>query len=99
IFAASMSAGEMLKIPVPFPLPTAPPEKNVYFPDLPPGFFISMSYSGLLLKYGVCAEPFRFPKVARVLPEDMDKLRAVATRLRDAYFFTKEINIATIRRS
>jgi hypothetical protein len=38
------------------------------------------------------------PRIARVPEEELDKLRNAATRLRDAYFFTKEINIATFRR-
>jgi hypothetical protein len=52
----------------------------------------------LLLKYGMTVEPFRIPRIARVPEEELDKLRNAATRLRDAYFFTKEINIATFRR-
>lgn len=98
IFAASMSAGEMFKIPIPVTLPIAAEEKLVLFPDEPPGSIISLGMGSLLLKYGTVAEPFRLPRVARVPQEELGKLREVAIKLRDAYFFTKEINIATLRR-
>lgn len=98
IFAASMSAGEMFKIPIPRTLPDAPPEKRVLFPEDPPGTIFSLGMGSLLLKYGMVAEPFRIPRIARVPEEELDKLRNVAQKLREAYFFTKEINIATLRR-
>ena len=98
IFAASMSAGEMFKVPIPFTLPDAPAGKLVPFPDQPPGTLFSLGWGSLLLKYGIVVEPFRLPVLGRVLEEDLDKLRMVAMKLRDAYFFTKEVNIATLRR-
>jgi len=98
IFAASMSAGEMFKIPIRRALPPAPPEKLRFFPEEPPGTLFSLGMGSLLLKYGNVAEPFRIPVIARVPKEGLDKLRNAATKLRDAYFFTKEINIATFRR-
>jgi len=98
IFAASMSAGEMFKIPIPATLSGAPPEKLVLFPEEPPGTIIPRRMSNLLLKYGTVAEPFMSPVLARVPPEALGKLRDVAQKLRDAYFFTKEVNIATLRR-
>jgi hypothetical protein len=98
IFAASMSAGEMFKIPIRRALPLAPPEKLRLFPEEPPGILFSLNVGSLLLKYGTVAEPFMIPRIARVPEEELDKLRNAATRLRDAYFFTKEINIATFRR-
>ncbi len=51
-----------------------------------------------MLIYGTVVEPFRLPRIAKVLEEELDKLRNVAVKLRDAYFYTKEINIATLRR-
>jgi len=98
IFAASMSAGEMFKIPMRRSLPLAPPEKLRLFPEEPPGTLFSLSMGSLLLKYGTVAEPFRIPRIARVPEEELGKLREVAGKLREAYFFTKEINIATFRR-
>lgn len=98
IFAASMSAGEMFKIPLPFPLPTLPPEKCPYFPTLPPGTIVQLPYGGIMLKYGVCAEPFQVPELAKVMPADMPKLIQASIKLRDAYFFTKVVNICTISR-
>jgi len=97
VFAASMSAGEMFKIPIPITLPTGSPEKLVLFPDEPVGSIISLGMGSLLLKYGIVAEPFRVPRLARVPQEELGKFIEVAFRLRDAYFFTKEINIATLR--
>ncbi len=99
IFAASMSAGEMFKVPVPFILPLAPPEKCAFFPDVPPGSIVVLPYGGIMLKYGICAEPFRLPLFATVLAEDMPSLYTVSIKLRDAYFFTKEIIIANIARA
>ena len=98
IFAASMSAGEMFKIPIPVTLPTAPQEKLMPFPNEPLGSIISLGMGSLLLKYGTVAEPFMVPRLARVPQEELDKLRNVAMKLRDAYFFTKAVNIATLRR-
>jgi len=98
IFAASMSAGEMLKIPIPITLPEAPPEKCVLFTDQPPGTVISYGMGVLLLRYGTVAEPFMKPRVMMIPKEEQDKLWNVARRLRDAYFFTKEVNVATLRR-
>ncbi len=98
IFAASMSAGEMFKIPIRRALPPAPPEKLRLFPEEPPGTLFLLNVGSLLLKYGTVAEPFMMPRIARVPEEELDKLRNAATKLRDAYFFTKEINIATFRR-
>lgn len=98
ILAASMSAGEMFKIPIPVTLPGAPQEKLVLFPDEPLGSIISLGMGSLLLKYGTVVEPFRVPRLARVPQEELEKLRNVAIKLRDAYFFTKEVNIATLRR-
>jgi len=98
IFAASMSAGEMFKIPIRRALPPAPPEKLRPFPEEPPGTLSLLNVGSLLLKYGTVAEPFRIPRIARVPEEELDKLRNAAVKLRDAYFFTKEINIATFRR-
>jgi hypothetical protein len=98
IFAASMSAGEMFKIPLPFPLPTLPPDKCPAFPTLPAGTIVQLPYGGIMLKYGVCAEPFQVPELAKVMPEDMPKLIQASIKLRDAYFFTKVVNICTISR-
>jgi len=98
IFAASMSAGEMFKIPIRRALPPAPPEKLRFFPEEPPGTLFLLNVGSLLLKYGTVAEPFRIPRIARVPDEELNKLRNAATKLRDAYFFTKEINIATFKR-
>ena len=54
--------------------------------------------SSLLLKYGTVAEPFNSPIVGRIAEADLDRLRSVAMKLRDAYFFTKAVNVATLRR-
>ena len=99
IFAASMSAGEMFKAPLPFPLTLTGKEKMALFTEEPVGVVVAMGGvgSGLLLKYGEVAEPFRLPPIGRVLECDLDVLRKAAVRLRDAYFFTKEINSAIIK--
>jgi len=100
IFAGSMSAGEMLKIPIPLTLPMSSQEKEklAFFPNEPLGTIISIGMGSLLLKYGTVAEPFIAPRLGIVPQEELDKIRNVAIKLRDAYFFTKEINIATLRR-
>jgi len=99
IFAASMSAGEMFKVPIPFTLPDVPVEKLVAFAEQPVGTLFSLGWGSLLLKYGIVVEPFRLPVLGRVVEEDLDKLRMVAVKLRDAYFFTKEINLATFKKA
>ena len=98
IFAASMSAGEMFEIPIRRALPQAPPEKLRLFPEEPTGTLFLLNVGSLLLNYGTVAEPFMIPRIARVPELELDKLRNVAVKLRDAYFFTKEINIATFKR-
>lgn len=98
IFAGSMSAGEMLKIPMPFSMTPASLEKRVLFPEQSPGTIVAHGWSILLLKYGTVAETFRLARIAMVPDEELKKLRNVAIKLRDAYFYTKEINIATLRR-
>jgi len=99
IFAASMSAGEMFKVPIPFILPDPPAERLVHFPDQAPGTILSLSMmSSLLVKYGTVAEPFKLARLARIVPEDLDRFKVVAIKLRDAYFFTKEVNLATFKR-
>lgn len=99
VMASSMSAGEMLKIPLPFTLsPVTAPDKLRYLPAEAPGTIASYSI-GLLLKVGIIVEPFRIPRLGMLRPEELEKFKPVATRLREAYFFTKEVNIATIRRA
>lgn len=98
IFAGSMSAGEMLKIPIPFSLSMAPEEKSVFFPEQPAGTIFTLGWSGLLVKYGIVVEPFRLPRIAMIPEEELDRFRIVAEKIRDAYFYTKVINIATLRK-
>jgi len=98
IFAASMSAGEMFKVPVPIIMSEAPPDKLRFFPDEPPGTIFVGPAGSLLLKHGTVAEPFRLPIIGRMPESELEKFRGVAVKLTDAYFFTKEINIATLRR-
>lgn len=98
IFAASMSAGEMFKIPIPCTLPTASPEKLVLFPNDSPGTIFSLGMGSLLLKYGTTVEPFRIPRLARIPEEELVKLGSMAEKLREAYFFSKKIYIATIKK-
>jgi hypothetical protein len=100
LFAASMSAGEVFKVPLPFPLPLVAPEKMLPVPDQPVGTIIALVGvgSGLLVKYGVIVEPWRLPVIGRIVDSDIQKLCTVAVKLRDAYFFSKEINMAIIKR-
>ena len=98
IFAASMSAGEMFKVPIPVILSQASPDTLRFFPDEPPGTILVGPAGSLLLKYGTVAEPFRLPIIARIPEYELDKFKGVAVKLTDAYFFTKEINIASLRR-
>ena len=99
VFCASMSAGEMFKIPFSKPIPPTPPEKTVFYPEQPIGTMIYLSWVGsMLLKYGTVAEPFRGPVIGLVDKEHIPTLLQVSMKLRDAYFFTKEVNLAEIRR-
>ena len=96
-FAASMSSGESLSVPVPFELPRVAPEKLLLLPEQPPGTVLVLE-GRILLKYGIMVEPFRLPGIGRIPNNELVKLRNVAIKVRDAYFFTKEINMATLRR-
>lgn len=97
IFAASMSAGEMFKVPVPDMLPDADLDRLVPLPDEPEGSILSLGYGSLLMKYGVVVEPFRLARVAMVESGDLGRFKSISARLVDAYFFTKEINHVTFR--
>lgn len=98
IMAASMSAGEMLKAPVPFPLPMPPLEKFVFLPTQPPGTIVGGVMGSLILTYGIVVEPFQYPRLGTIPAAQISRLRDVSYKLRDAYFFTKEIYFATFRR-
>ena len=99
IFAASMSAGEMFKVPVPVSLADETGAKLRHFPAEPPGSILSLGFMGsLLVKYGVVAEPFKIPRVGLISNADLVKFQPVAIKLRDAYFFTKVVNKAFFRR-
>ena len=81
VFAASMSAGEMFKIPIKFTLPMSPPEKNVLFTDQPPGTMLVLPMGALVLSYGRVAEPFMIPRLAWVPEPEVGILRQAAYRL------------------
>jgi len=99
VMASSMSAGEMLKVPLPFTLSfVTDPKKLVSFIGGENGTIFSYSL-GLLIKVGVVAEPFHIPRLGMIPPAELEKFKPVASRLREAYFFTKKVNIATLRRA
>jgi len=99
IFAASMSAGEMFKVPIPTVLTSEPEGDLALFPDQPVGTVLSFaSMSGLLIKYGIVVEPFRLPRIATLLKDEIGLFRDISGKLRDAYFFTKEVNLALVRK-
>jgi hypothetical protein len=99
VMAASMSAGEMFKVPIPFTMPMPSKDKFVLFPDQPPGTFVYISnYGSLLLRYDRVEEPFVSPRLAMIPQEQIPQLKEVAYKLRDAYFFTKDIYFVTFRR-
>jgi hypothetical protein len=100
VFAASMSTGQMFKVPVPFILPDKPEGKLTFFPDVPAGTIVSLAYMGsLLVKYGIVVEPFRLPRLASISPRELNAFMGVAQKLRDAYFFTKVVNFAVFEKS
>ena len=99
VFMLSMSAGGIFKVPIPLTLSSALEEKLAFLPDEPVGTVVSFSgLACLFIKYGTVVEPFRVPRIGRILGEDLEKLRGVAMRIRDAYFFTKDTNIATLKK-
>ena len=99
IFAASMSAGEMFKVPIPKVLSSEPEGELALFPDQPVGTVLSFaSMSGLLIKYGIVVEPFRLPRIGRLLKGEIGTFKDLSGKLRDAYFFTKEVNLALVRK-
>jgi hypothetical protein len=98
ILAASMSAGEMLKVPLPRML-NAPTEGPLrLFPDEPVGTLLYIGTLGMLLRWGKVVEPFRMARLGMVIKEDLPKLAEVAVKLTDAYFFTKVLNFANFKR-
>jgi len=97
-FVASMSAGEMYKIPLPVTLHSAP-EKQVPFNQEPPGTLFYSGMPQLYLSYGTVVSPIPVSRVGRVSPEELATLRKnVVAKLSEAYFFTKQVNIATLLR-
>jgi len=99
MFTASMSAGEIFKVPLPIPLPPVETGKMVPVVEQPPGTIIGMVGVGsaLFVTYGRVVEPWRFPRIGKVLDDDIDALRKIAVRLRDAYFFTKKTCFAELK--
>jgi hypothetical protein len=98
VFAASMSAGEMFKVPILFPLPSVVPDKWLLMPDQPDGTIYALGSYALIVKYGIVVEPFQLPIIGRMSDSELSNFKSIATKLRDAYFFTKEINKAIFRR-
>jgi hypothetical protein len=97
LFIHSMSAGQMFKVRTPF-IASGGGEK-VFLPNEPPGTIVTTPMSNqLLITYGHIAEPFRWPIIGRLTDNGLQKLRSITVRLRDAYFFTKEIFITTFRK-
>jgi hypothetical protein len=98
IFAASMSAGEMLKVPLPKMLKTPIEGPLHLFPDEPVGSLLYLGTLGMLLRWGKVVEPFRLARLGLTVKDDLPKLAEVAVKLTDAYFFTKAINFATFKK-
>ncbi|MBT8442127.1 MAG: DUF3830 family protein [Gammaproteobacteria bacterium] len=97
IFAASMSAGEMFKVPIPSMLPDADIDRLAPLPDEPEGSIFSLGYGSLLVKYGIVVEPFRLARIGIVEPDELANFQSISAKLADAYFFTKDINHVTFR--
>ncbi|MDJ0926024.1 MAG: hypothetical protein QNJ73_00120 [Gammaproteobacteria bacterium] len=97
VFAASMSAGHMFKVPIPSMLPDADLDNLVPLPDEPEGSIFSLGYGSLLIKYGTVVEPFRLPRLATIDAAELARFQVIATKLTDAYFFSKAINQVTFR--
>jgi hypothetical protein len=77
ILAASMSAGEMLKVPLPRML-NAPTEGPLHlFPDEPVGTLLYIGTLGMLLRWGKVVEPFRMARLGLVVKDDLPKLTEV----------------------
>ena len=98
MFMASMSAGHILKVPISFSLPMPGPEKRALIMEEPPGTIMVFSNNEIIMTYGTVVEPFMMPRLARIPENELTKLNSAAVKLSDAYFFTKEINMATLRR-
>lgn len=98
VFNASMSGGEMYKVPVPYRLSSAGPFKTGFFPEQPPGTIVVVGGS-LLVKYGTVIEPFRLPLLGRIPEADLSRLLQITDPLREAYWFTKVINKAVFSKS
>ena len=99
VFMTNMSPGEMFIVPIPAALYSPPEEKLAFVPDEPPGTVFSFSgLACLFIKYGTVVEPFRVPKIGRFPEEELGKLRGIYEAIRDAYFFTKNVNVANWRR-
>ena len=98
ILMATASAGELFKVPIPFTPSLVPEEKLEFLPDEPVGSVTSTDGAYLLMKYGTVVEPLRVPSIGIIREGELEKLRSLATKLRDAFLFTKEITVATLRR-
>ena len=93
----NMSPGDVFLVPIPYTPSFPSPEKLNRLPDEPPG---SVTLLGIyiLITYGTVVEPFGVPRIGWIQEEDVKKLRSLAPKLREAYFFTKEVNIAKFRK-
>lgn len=95
-FISSMSAGEMLKAPLPFSLPLVQDDLS-FVPSEDPGSVFAMETS-LIVKYGIIVEPFYLPLIGKIPSEDLERLKDFSITLRDAFFFTKRLYKAIVRR-
>lgn len=99
VFAGSMSAGEMFKVPFPYYFPVVQPLKMVFLPEEPPGTIVVSRGGTLLVNYGAVIEPFRLPLLGRIPKTELGSLLQIIDKVRDAYWFTKVTNKAIFKKA
>lgn len=98
VFEASMSGGQMYKVPVPYWIPSVGPFKSVFFPEQPPGTIVAVGGCTLLMKYGTVIEPFRLPVLGMIPKVELEKLLQITENIREAYWFSKAIHKAVFKK-
>ena len=97
-FVASMSGGQMFKVPLPLCLPDDPSAKRVLFPDQPPGSVVAVG-TILLVKFGAVIEPFRVPLIGVISDAGLSRLAEVQDKLFEDYWVTKAIHRAVFSKA
>lgn len=98
IFIASMSGGQMFKVPLDQWLPDEK-AKRVLIPEFPPGNIFSIGAYTLLVKYGDVIEPFKAPKLGMMTRAGLSTMMELVDKLKEDYWISKAIHPVVFKKA